>query len=45
MRIIGGIPAREGSKRLKHKNIKIFKRKPLIYQSIELAKKWLNPIL
>ena len=31
--------ARGGSVRLKHKNIKIFKRKPLIYQSIELAKK------
>jgi N-acylneuraminate cytidylyltransferase len=31
--------ARGGSVRLKHKNIKIFKKKPLIYQSIKLAKK------
>ena len=31
--------ARGGSVRLKHKNIKIFKNKPLIYQSIKLAKK------
>ena len=30
--------ARGGSVRLKHKNIKIFKNKPLIYQSIKLAK-------
>tara|TARA_B100001063_G_scaffold213050_1_gene212431 strand:+ start:737 stop:1420 length:684 start_codon:yes stop_codon:yes gene_type:complete len=31
--------ARGGSVRLKHKNIKIFNNKPLIYQSIDLAKK------
>ncbi len=33
------IPARSGSLRLKNKNIKIFKKKPLIYFSIKAAKK------
>ena len=33
------IPARIGSKRIKQKNIKIFKGKPLIYYSINAAKK------
>ena len=33
------IPARIGSKRIKEKNIKIFKGKPLIYYSIIAAKK------
>lgn len=33
------IPARSGSKRLKGKNIKIFKNKPVIYWSILAAKK------
>ena len=33
------IPAREGSKRIKNKNIKFFCGKPLISYSIELAKK------
>ena len=33
------IPARIGSKRIKQKNIKIFKGKPLIYYSIKAAKK------
>ena len=31
------IPARSGSLRLKNKNIKIFKKKPLIYYSIKTA--------
>lgn len=41
------IPAREGSKRLKNKNIKTFKNKPLIYWSIKSAKdsKYINKIL
>jgi pseudaminic acid cytidylyltransferase len=36
---IAVIPARIGSKRIKKKNIKIFNGKPLIYYSIEAAKK------
>ena len=33
------IPARGGSKRIKNKNIIIFNKKPLIYYSINVAKK------
>ena len=33
------IPARSGSKRIKNKNIKIFNGKPIIYYSINAAKK------
>ena len=33
------IPARAGSKRIKNKNIVIFNKKPLIYYSINIAKK------
>ena len=33
------IPARSGSKRIKNKNIKIFKGKPLIYWAIKILKK------
>ena len=33
------IPARKNSKRIKNKNIKLFCGKPLIYYSIDLAKK------
>lgn len=33
------IPARIGSKRLKNKNIKIFYNKPILYYSINAAKK------
>ena len=33
------IPARSGSKRLKNKNIKLFKKKPLIFWTINAAKK------
>jgi len=34
------IPARSGSKRIKNKNIRIVKRKPLIYWTIKYAKKY-----
>ena len=37
--ILGIIPARWGSKRVPHKNIKLFKGKPLIYYTIEAAVK------
>jgi len=37
--ILGIIPARWGSKRVPHKNIKLFKGKPLIYYTINAAHK------
>ena len=33
------IPARAGSKRIKNKNIKLFQNKPVIYYSLNQAKK------
>ena len=39
MKILGMIPAREGSKGIKNKNLVKFKGKPLIYHSIKIAKK------
>ena len=33
------IPARGGSKRIKNKNIKLFRGKPMIYWTIKAAKK------
>ena len=33
------IPARSGSKEIKNKNIKKFKKKPLIFYTIDFAKK------
>ena len=33
------IPARQGSKRIKNKNITIFNGEPIIYYAIDLAKK------
>ena len=39
MKKICFIFAREGSTRLKNKNIKMFNKKPLIYHSINIAKK------
>ena len=39
MKILAIIPARSGSKGIKNKNIKIFNNKPLIYWSINLAKR------
>lgn len=38
MKILGFIPAREGSERLKNKNIKLLNGKPLIAYTIEAAK-------
>ena len=39
MRILGFIPARLGSKRLKNKNLKIFLGRPLIYHTLNISKK------
>ena len=39
MRILGFIPARSGSKRLKNKNLKIFLGHPLIYHTLNFSKK------
>ena len=39
MKILGMIPAREGSKGIKNKNLVKFKGKPLIFHSIKIAKK------
>lgn len=39
MKILGFIPARSGSKRLKDKNFKSFLGKPLIYHTIKFSKK------
>ena len=35
---IAVIPARKGSKRIKNKNIKLFKNRPMIYWTIKAAK-------
>ena len=37
--VIAIIPARSGSKSIKNKNIRKFKGKPLIFHTIEYAKK------
>ena len=39
MKIIALIPARKNSIRIKNKNMKLFKKKPLIQRTIEIAKK------
>ena len=39
MEVIGFVPARSGSTRLKNKNIKLLNRKPLIYWTIIKALK------
>lgn len=38
MKIVALIPARQGSKSVKDKNIKIYNNKPLIYHTIKIAK-------
>ena len=40
MRILGSVCAREGSKGVKNKNIRILKGKPLIVHTIEQFKAW-----
>lgn len=47
MKILALIPARKGSKDVKDKNIIIYKKKPLIYHSINVANKskYINKIL
>ena len=47
MKILAIVPARSGSKGIKKKNIKLFKGKPLIYWSIEVAlkSKYINRVL
>ena len=42
MKIIALIPARKNSTRIKNKNMKLFKKKPLIQRTIEIAKKIKN---
>ena len=39
MKIVALIPARKNSSRIKNKNMKIFKKKPLIQRTINIAKK------
>ncbi|MDB2486439.1 hypothetical protein N9W91_06140, partial [Candidatus Pelagibacter bacterium] len=39
VKFIGFIPARMGSKRIPNKNLKLFRKKPLIFYSIEASKK------
>ena len=39
MKILGFIPARSGSTRLKNKNLKKFLGKPLLYHTIKFVKK------
>ena len=39
MKILGFIPARSGSTRLKNKNLKKFLGKPLLYHTVKFAKK------
>ena len=34
------IPARSGSVRIKNKNIKLFNKKPVIYYTLEICKKF-----
>ncbi len=36
-KFLGFIPARQGSKRIKNKNLRLYKRKPLIYYSINAS--------
>ena len=47
MKILAIIPARSGSKGIPHKNIKLFKGKPLLAWSITQAKKssYINKII
>ena len=47
MKILALIPARSGSKTIPHKNIKMYRDKPLIAHSIEVAKqsKYINDIV
>ena len=47
LKILALIPARAGSKRVKNKNIRVFRGKPLIAHTIEQAKssKYINRII